>query len=81
MIDSLIRFAILASEHAVGGPSHTPTAAENFRDIITKPDNIPIILMVLTLTVFTYMALRDGMKHDRLIAQGRKDEILKSMQE
>jgi hypothetical protein len=72
---------VLASAGALGGPVHVPTGWENFVAIITKPDNIPIVLMMLSLVVYTYMALRDGLRNDRLTAQGRKDQILKTMQE
>ena len=37
--------------------------------------------MLVMFAFFTYMALRDGFKHDRLIKQGRKQDILKTMQE
>jgi len=37
--------------------------------------------MIVLVSFFTYMALRDGFKNDRLIKQGRKQDILKTMQE
>jgi len=49
--------------------------------ILTKPDNVPILIMIVVFTFYTYMALRDGFKHDKLIRQGRKQDILKAMQE
>jgi hypothetical protein len=54
---------------------------ENLGLILSKPDNVPILLMIFIFGFFTYMAIRDGLKHDRLIKQGRKQDILKSMQE
>jgi hypothetical protein len=54
---------------------------ENLGLILTKPDNVPILIMIVTFTFFTYMALRDAFKHDRLIRDGRKQDVLKSMQE
>jgi uncharacterized membrane protein len=54
---------------------------ENLGLILTKPDNVPILIMIVVFTFFTYMALRDGFKHDRLIREGRKQDILKAMQE
>lgn len=54
---------------------------ENLGLILTKPDNVPILIMIFTFTFFTYMALRDAFKHDRLIREGRKQDVLKSMQE
>jgi hypothetical protein len=67
----------LAADHEVP-PS---TGLQNLQQIASKPDNIPIIMMVILFAIFTYMALRDGFKHDRLIKQGRKQDILKTMQE
>ena len=67
----------LAADHEV--PPNT--GWENLKLIASKPDNIPIIMMVILFAIFTYMALRDGFKHDRLIKQGRKQDILKTMQE
>jgi hypothetical protein len=54
---------------------------ENLGFILSKPDNVPILIMIVLFSFFTYMALRDGFKNDRLIKKGRKQDILKSMQE
>ncbi len=57
------------------------TGLQNLALIASKPDNVPIIMMIIIFAFFTYMAVRDGLKHDRLTKQGRKQDILKSMQE
>ena len=57
------------------------TPRENLWLIVSKPDNIPIIMMIIIFAFFTYLAMRDAMKHDRLIRQGRKQDVLKAMQE
>ena len=57
------------------------TAWDNVVLIAAKPDNIPIIFMLLLVGYFTYTSLRDARKHDRLIAEGRKKDVLKAMQE
>ena len=57
------------------------TGWDNIKLIASKPDNVPIIMMVIIFIIATYMALRDGFKRDRLIKQGRKQDILKTMQE
>jgi hypothetical protein len=57
------------------------TALDQFLTILTQPDNLPIIGMLLLVFFFTYLALREGRKNDQLIEQGRQDEILKRMQE
>ena len=74
-------FTVLASAGSVSSDVEPYTGMENLALIASKPDNVPIIMMMLIFGFFTYMALRDGFKHDRLIKEGRKAEILKSMQE
>ena len=75
---NLILFAsALAADHEV--PPWT--GWENIKLIASKPDNVPIIMMIILVGFVTYMSLRDGFKHDRLIKQGRKQDILKTMQE
>jgi hypothetical protein len=54
---------------------------ENIWLIISKPDNIPILMMIIAMTFYTWYALRDAARHDKLIAEGRKNEILRHMQE
>jgi len=53
----------------------------NFSAIITKPDNIPIIFMVGLVAYFTWVSLSEARKNDKLIEEGRRDEVLKRMQE
>ena len=56
------------------------SALEQFLSIMLLPDNIPIIGMLLLVFFFTYMGFREARKHDRLIAEGKRDEVLKEMQ-
>jgi len=72
---------VLASAGAVGSEVEPYSGWENLGLILTKPDNVPILIMIGLFTFFTYMALRDGFKNDRLTKQGRKQDILKSMQD
>ncbi len=78
-----MRFLLLLA--AGGGPVSSDvepyTGWENLVLIAKKPDNVPIIMMMIIFAFFTYMALRDAFKHDKLIKQGRKQDILKAMQE
>ena len=53
----------------------------NFMLILTKPDNIPILLMVGSVGFFTWLSLREGLKNDKLIKEGRRDEVLRQMQD
>ena len=53
----------------------------NIWTIISKPDNIPILMMIVAVVFYTAYAMRDAARNDRLIKEGRKAEILKTMQE
>ncbi len=53
----------------------------NFAKIVKKPDNIPIILLLLGVTFYTWMSLRSARRHDKLIAEGRKKDVLRAMQD
>ncbi len=50
----------------------------NFRLIITKPDNVPIVGLIFLLVFFTWYSLRQGVLNDRRITAGQppieKDE-------
>ena len=48
---------------------------QNFLAIVTKPDNIPIVAMLLLVIFFTWLGLREAFKHDKLIEEGKEDEI------
>jgi hypothetical protein len=52
-----------------------------FIDILLKPDNIPIAGMLVLVLFFTWVGFRQGIRNDRLLQEGREDEILKEMQE
>jgi hypothetical protein len=55
------------------------TGLQNFLEIVTKPDNIPILGMLLLVLFFTWLGLKQAAKNDKLIEEGRKDEIPKEM--
>ena len=55
-------------------------AFKQFVEILVKPDNIPIAGMLVLVLYFTYLGLRQALLNDRLIEEGREDEILKYMQ-
>jgi predicted PurR-regulated permease PerM len=57
------------------------SALDQFLSILTQPDNIPIIGMLVLVFFFTFLALREGRRNDQLIAQGREDEVLRRMQD
>ena len=52
---------------------------QNFLEIVTKPDNIPIVAMLILVIFFTWLGLREAFKNDKLIEEGREDEIPNDM--
>ncbi len=49
----------------------------NFWAIVSVPDNIPIVFMLLLVSYFTYLSFDEARKNDRLIREGRKEQILR----
>jgi hypothetical protein len=43
---------------------------ENFKNIITKPDNVPIVMLIFSVGFFTWLALRKAVINDERIARG-----------
>jgi len=56
-------------------------ALAQFVDILLKPDNIPIAGMLVLVLFFTWISLKQALLNDRLVEEGREDEILKHMQD
>jgi len=52
---------------------------EYILQIVGKGDNMPIAGLIPIITFFTYLALAEAFRHDRLIKQGREDEVLDEM--
>jgi len=52
---------------------------QNFLEIVTKPDNIPIVGMLILVVFFTWLGLREALKNDKLVEEGREDEIPNEM--
>ena len=52
---------------------------ENFLAILTKPDNIPIAIMLPLVIFFCWLALSQAKKNDDLIEKGKKDEVYDRM--
>jgi hypothetical protein len=55
-------------------------ALHQFLQILTKPDNIPIVFMLVLVLFFTWVGLKQALRNDRLIEQGREEDVLKEMQ-
>jgi hypothetical protein len=52
---------------------------EQFCSIVSLPDNVPIVGLLVAVLFCLGVALKQAFKHDRLIAEGRKDEIYDEM--
>ncbi len=52
---------------------------EYILDIVGKGDNMPIAGLIPIIAFFTYLSMAEAFRHDRLIKQGREDEILDEM--
>jgi hypothetical protein len=62
------------------GSAHSVSAWQQFVEIISKPDNMPVAGALVLVVVFTWIALAQAFRNDRLIAANRKSEILSDMQ-
>ncbi len=60
---------------------HETTALGHFVSIMLEPDNIPILGMMFLVLFFTYLGFREARKNDQLIAEGKREEVLKEMQQ
>lgn len=49
---------------------------ENLLEILTKPDNIPIELMIAAVCMFTWLSLREAVRHERVIKESRRRHLL-----
>jgi hypothetical protein len=53
---------------------------ENFYAIVSKGDNIPIVAMLFIVGFFLGWGVKEAARNDKLIKQGRRDQVLKDMQ-
>ena len=56
-----------------------PTALENFLLIALKPDNMPIGAMLPIVGFVFWIAIRQMIKHDRWIKEGKKEKVWDEM--
>ena len=71
--------AAAAGDHAAGGAHHEPSGLHNFLEILTKPDNIPIVAMLFLVFYFFGLSLKMGLENDKLTEKGEKDKIYDRM--
>jgi hypothetical protein len=54
---------------------------DNLWAIVSLPDNIPIVLMLALVAYFTRVSFKEARRNDRFTREGRKEEILRAMQD
>ena len=52
---------------------------QQFLEIATQADNIPIAGMMLLVLFFTYIGFKQARRHDQLIEKGHRDKIADEM--
>lgn len=52
---------------------------QHFLEIITQPDNIAILVMMICTAVVTGVAFREVRINDKLIKEGKKEKIYERM--
>lgn len=52
---------------------------DQFIFILTRPDNIPITMLLFAVIICLYVAIKQAFMSDRLIEEGREDEIYEKM--
>ncbi|HVN63154.1 MAG TPA: hypothetical protein VMT58_00845 [Candidatus Binataceae bacterium] len=55
------------------------TGFQQFLDILTQPDNIPIMGMMFLVLFFSYVALKQARRNDQLIEHGHRERIIEEM--
>ena len=76
-----ITVAPIGRVESASAPEATMGPLNNLWAILSLPDNIPIVFMLALVGYFTYVSFAQARKNDRLTAEGRKDEILRRMQD
>jgi hypothetical protein len=52
---------------------------QQFLTIVTQPDNIPIMAMMILVLFFTFLAFKQARRNDQLIERGERDKIIGEM--
>ena len=58
---------------------HEPSGFHNFMEIVTKPDNIPIVAMLFLVLYFFWLSIKMGLENDKLTERGEKEHIYNRM--
>lgn len=52
---------------------------ENFLEIVSKPDNMPIVGMIFVLAGLTWWGLRQAIQNDRSLQEGNEQKVIDDM--
>jgi hypothetical protein len=54
---------------------------KHFLHILSLPDNIPIVILMVTVIYLTYLSFSEARKNDKLIDEGKSDQVYRRMVE
>ena len=54
-------------------------ASPTFREIISKPDNVPIAMMLIIIEFFTWLAFKQAAQNDQYTREGQREKIYEDM--
>ncbi len=54
---------------------------DNLWAIASVPDNVPIVFMLALVAYFARLAFAEARRNDRLVGEGRRDELVRRMEE
>ena len=54
---------------------------DHFLHILSLPDNIPIVIMMLAVGYLTWLSFSEARKNDKLIDEGKADQVYRRMVE
>jgi len=54
---------------------------DHFLHILSLPDNVPIVIMLVLIIAVTWLAFSEAKKNDRLAEDGKEDQIYRRMVE
>jgi uncharacterized membrane protein YwzB len=52
---------------------------EHFIEIVTKPDNIPIVGMIFIVAFVTWWGLSQAIRNDRHLERGEEEKVIDEM--
>lgn len=52
---------------------------QHFLHILSLPDNIPIVIMMVAIIYLTYLSFKEARANDKLIEEGKQDQIYRRM--